>query len=301
MRQGFGAPRKRRRGGRRVTLLRLSREASRGRARRVPHIRLTALTVSPAAAVLAVLGIGALLAEHSGSSLDKFWGPVFSSQNPILICVGNRDQPDQPNASPGPNTGTSQPLTLREFHALNSQKVFLDDAITLAKVTGLLQEKGRRFRIVSHSAVTFADLQSSPAVLIGRRSNDWTTSLVSHLRFSIEHDTVLHVMVIKDKKNPSRHDWSVDPSVPWLQNTRDYALVVRALNPKTSRIEVMATGLTAYGTLAAGEFLTDPVQLQKLEAYAPASWEHKNLAVVLSADIINASVGSPNVVAADFW
>jgi len=260
--------------------------------RRRPGVN--ALTISAAAAILAVLGIGALLAEHSPGALDKFWGPVLSSQNPILICVGNRDQPDQA-------AGTGLPMTLRDFHALNSQKVFLDDAITLAKVTGLLQEKKRRFRIVSHAAVTFADLQGSPAVLIGRRSNDWTASLVSQLRFSIEPGTVPHVMVIKDKKNPSRHDWSVDPSVPWLQNTRDYALVVRALNPKTSQIEVMATGLTAYGTLAAGEFLTDPVQLQKLEAFAPASWEHKNLAVVLSADVINASVGAPNVVAADFW
>jgi hypothetical protein len=268
-----------------------SPRASEGPRRR---LGVNALTISAAAAILAVLGIGALLAERSTGSLDKFWGPVLSSQNPILICVGNRDQPDQA-------ASTALPMTLRDFHALNSQKVFLDDAITLARVTGLLQQKGRRFRIVSHAAVTFADLQGSPAVLIGRRSNDWTDSLVSHLRFSIEPGTVPHVMVIRDKKNPSRHDWSVDASVPWLQNTKDYALVVRALNPKTSQIEVMATGLTAYGTLAAGEFLTDPVQLQKLEAFAPASWEHKNLAVVLSADIINASVGAPNVVAADFW
>jgi hypothetical protein len=64
---------------------------------------------------------------------------------------------------------------------------------------------------------------------------------------------------------------------------------------------VTAAGLTSYGTLAAGEFLTNPAQLKKLEAYAPRAWENKDLAIVLSTEVIKASVGSPNVVAAEFW
>lgn len=273
-------------------------------ARRSHSRRVTVLTVAAAAALLLAIGIGIGFADRSGTTLDRFWRPVLSSQNPILLCIGNWDQPHGPaqvGVPPTPGTGADQPVTLRDFHALNSQKVSLDDALTLAKLTGLLQGKGRQFRIVPHSAVTFADLQSGPAVLIGRRSNDWTTGLASQLRFSIEHGTAPHTMLIRDKKNPSRHDWSIDTSAPYLDTTRDYALVVRVLNPKAGQVAVMASGLTAYGTLAAGEFLTNPAQLQKLEAYAPVSWEHKNMAIVLSADVIKASVGSPNVVAADFW
>jgi hypothetical protein len=274
-------------------------------ARRVRPILIIALAVSALAAVLlGTLGVGIRISQRSGSTLDRFWRPVLSSQNPILLCIGNWDQPHgsaQAGVPQTPETDTGRAMTLRDFHSLESQKVFLDDALTLAKVTGLLQGKGRRFRIVPHSAVTFADLQNGPAVLIGRRSNDWANSLVSQVRFSIEHGTAPHTMVIRDKKNPSRRDWSINTSTPYLSATRDYALVVRVLNPKAGQVAVMASGLTAYGTLAAGEFLTNPAQLEKLEAYAPGSWERKNLAIVLSADVIKASVGSPNVVAADFW
>ena len=259
------------------------------------------LTISAAAVVLAALGTGMLSWDRSGSTLDRFWRPVLSPANPVLLCIGNLEWPresvqgDARQADPT----TDRSMTLEGFHSKNSQKVFLDDAITLAKVAGLLQVKGQSFRIMSHSSATFDDLQNSPAVLIGLRSNFWTSSLISQLPFSVERQA--HTLIVRDKRNPSRHDWSIDISAPYLETTRDYALVVRVLNPKTGQMVVTAAGLTAYGTLAAGEFITNPAQLKKLEAYAPEDWEHKNLAIVLSTDVIKASVGSPEVVAANVW
>jgi hypothetical protein len=263
--------------------------------------RLVAILTVSAAVVLAALGTGMLSSDRSGSTLDRFWRPVLSPANPVLLCIGNLEWPresvqgDARQADPT----TDRSMTLEGFHSKNSQKVFLDDAITLAKVAGLLQVKGQRFRIMSHSSATFDDLQNSPAVLIGLRSNFWTSSLISQLPFSVERQA--HTLIVRDKRNPSRHDWSIDISAPYLETTRDYALVVRVLNPKTGQMVVTAAGLTAYGTLAAGEFITNPAQLKKLEAYAPEDWEHKNLAIVLSTDVIKASVGSPEVVAANVW
>jgi hypothetical protein len=258
------------------------------------------LTVAAAAVFLAAPAIGTLFSERSGSTLDRFWRPVLSPANPILLCIGNLEWPrESAQGEPAANTDAGRSMTLEDFHSHKSQKVFLDDAITLAKVAGLMQEKGQRFRIMSHSTATFGDLQNGPAVLIGLRSNFWTGSLIGQLRFSVEQG--IHTLTIRDKRNPSRRDWFIDISAPYLQTTRDYALVVRVLNPKTGQMVVTAAGLTAYGTLAAGEFLTNPAQLKKLEAYAPKDWEHKNLAIVLSTDVIKASAGSPDIVAADFW
>ena len=63
----------------------------------------------------------------------------------------------------------------------------------------------------------------------------------------------------------------------------------------------MVAGMTHYGTLAACEFLTDPAQLAKLDGYGPKGWEAKNLAIVLSTEVIKDSTGAPKIVAGDFW
>jgi hypothetical protein len=279
-------------------------ELVKSRTRRI-RSRLVAISILSAAAVaLVALGIGLQASQRSGSTLDKFWRPVFSPPNQILLCIGNWDRPPgsaQVSTPQADSTDTNPLMTLRAFHGLESQKVFLNDAITLAKIAGLVQGKGQRFQIMSHSNATFADLQNGPAVLIGLRSNFWTGSLVSQLRFGVERGAAPHTLVITDKKNPSRHDWYLDSSTPYMQATKDYALVVRALDPKTGQMVVAAAGLSCFGTLAAGEFLTNPSQIKKLEAYAPRDWEHKNLAIVLSIDVIKASIGAPNVVAAEFW
>jgi len=38
----------------------------------------------------------------------------------------------------------------------------------------------------------------------------------------------------------------------------DYAIVTRVVDPTTERTVVMVAGIEGYGTLIAGEFITDP-------------------------------------------
>jgi hypothetical protein len=148
--------------------------------------------------------------------------------------------------------------------------------------------------------VTFADLHSSPSVLIGFKNNYWTTNLAARLRFTVEEGPA-HTRVMRDRKNPGRNDWSIDLSTAYDEHSTDYALVVRTVDPKTEQLVVMAAGMTHFGTLAACEFLTDPAQLAKLDAYGPKGWERKNIALVLSTEVIKDSTGAPKIVAADFW
>jgi len=259
------------------------------------RFRLVAISmVAVAATVVSVLAIRASTA-NLGRTSSGFWQPVLQSPNPILVCIGAWNQAGEA-AQPGPARVDNQTAqTIR-----GSERVFLDDAIALAKFAGWLQQNGRPYRILLPSRVTFADLQTSPAVLIGF-NNFWTTSLGDRIRFTMERGPAPDTRILRDKKNPSRNDWSIDLSTPYNQPTTDYALVVRALDPKTGQIVVTAAGLTHFGTLAAGEFLTNPEQLKKLDAYGPYDSKRKNVAIVLSTEVIRGSPGSAKIIATDFW
>jgi hypothetical protein len=246
--------------------------------------------------VVACLAASLFLAKRQ-DPIERFWGPLWSSKAEVLICVGNLEGGRQAD---GTASGESVPLTLRDFHRTESEIVHVDDAITLARIAGLIRAKGKPYRIASQTEATFTDLQNGPAVLIGLMNNDWTGRLVQNLRFTVEHPT-REVILIRDRDNPSRNDWSVDYSMPYLNVTRDYALVLRVSDPKTEQMVVTVAGISAFGTLAAGEFLTNPNEIRKIEAIAPKGWEKKNLEMVLSMDVIRGRPGHANVVAARFW
>ena len=228
--------------------------------------------------------------------IDRFWSPLWSSQGEFLICVGNLEGGRQADGG----AGTIAPVTLRDFHQAASEVVHVNDAITLSRISALVQSKGKPYRIASQTEVTFADLQNGPSVLIGLMNNDWTGRLVQNLRYTVErpaHDVIL----IRDHDNPSRNDWSVNYSTPYLNINKDFALVLRVSDPKTDQMTVTVAGISAFGTLAAGEFLTNPNEIRKIEAVAPKGWKNKNLELVLSVDVIRGKPGHADIVAAHFW
>jgi hypothetical protein len=226
-------------------------------------------------------------------ALARFWGPILDGSRPVVLCVG----PPRPAAQqPDPEA-----LTVADFHHLPSQRVALSDAITLARLAGLLQERHRAYRVSQQAVTTFADLQGGPAILIGANNNEWTLRLMQNLRFAPEQTPNGSHGWIRDRQHPERKVWLADFTAAHRSLTRDYALVSRWLDPKTEQPVVVAAGLTRWGTLAAGEFLTRAAHLEKLEAKAPPGWERRNLQVVLSTDIINGSSGPPAIVAVHFW
>ncbi len=263
---------------------------------------LVAVSVAAVAVVLvSIWAIGASRAHSPERALYGFWQPVLQSQSPVLVCIGDWTESGRP-VLPGvaraadEDSGQSPSGAFRKV-----DKVFYSDAVALAKIAGLLQENGRAFRILPHSRVAFADLQTSPVVLIGLLNNSWTASLGSRLRFGVQRGATPNILILRDKKNPSRNDWSVDMSTPYDQPTHDYALIVRELDPQTGQIVLTVGGITHLGTTAAGDFLTNPEQIRKLDAYRPNDWEHKNVAIVLSTEVIKGSPGSAKILATDFW
>lgn len=253
--------------------------------------------IAAACLILIASGAAVMVVLRQREPFENFWKPVMTSRGPVLLCVGNLAGG---RGSPVAGSDPVPTITLGDFHRLDSETVHIYDAVTLAKFAGLMQARGKQFRLVSQSDATFDDLQHGPAVLVGLLNNDWTERLLPNLRFTIQNPTSSKV-VIHDLKNPSNQDWSVDFATPYLNVTRDYALVLRIADPETEHTVVMVAGITVFGTFAAGDFLTSKDEMRKLAAIAPPGWEKKNMEIVLSTDVIRGQSGPATIVAAQFW
>ena len=252
--------------------------------------------VSSGAVALACV-VAATLALRPRSAFESFWKPVLSSPAPVLLCVGNLEGGRGSAAS---EAGLSPAMTLKEFHSSAIEMVHAYDAMTLARFAGLMQARGRQYQLASQSDATFTDLQKGPAILVGLMNNGWTERLVPQLRFTVEQRSPRRI-AIRDRTNPANAGWVVDYDTPYLDVTKDYAIVLRMADPKTEQTVVAAAGITVFGTFAAGEFLTDPNEMKKLAAEAPFGWEGKNVELVLATDVIRGRSGPATIVAAQFW
>jgi len=228
---------------------------------------------------------------------DKFWNPILSSHSPVLLCIGNVEGGRRP---PEETPVLSPTMPLSDFHNSPAETVNVYDSFTMARFAGLIAAHGKQFQFASQSDATFNELQNGPTILVGLLNNNWTERLVSRLRFYVAQPTTNQVS-IRDRNNPQNHDWAIDYGTPYLDVTRDYALVLRMVDPKTEQMVVVAAGITVFGTTAAADFLTNRHEMKKLEAIAPRGWENKNMEIVLSTDVIRGQSGPATIVAAQFW
>ena len=240
---------------------------------------------------------GVALLLQPRDPFEAFWKPVLTSRAPVLLCIGNVAGG---RGAPGEVPNQSATLSLDEFHMSPAETINVYDVITMTKFATLMVARGQRFELKAQSDVTFTDLQRGPAVLIGLMNNSWSERLVPDLRFTVEYTTPKKV-IIRDRKNPLNQDWTIDYSTPYLDVSRDYALVLRMADPKTEQTVVVAAGITVFGTYAAGDFLTNRNEMRKLAAIAPPGWEKKNMELVLSTDVIRGRSGPATIVAAQFW
>jgi hypothetical protein len=266
-----------------------------------PHrgMRWNRTVVGAAAAGVLALIIAARVLVALADPFSVFWGPILSSPAPILLSVGNLEggQTKQPAASPEPPL---VPLTMRAFHTLPSQTVHIADATALARFAGLLESHHKAYRIATQTETDFRDLQNGPAILIGLLNNDWTGRLVGKLRFMVDRPAP-GMVIIRDSQQPSRTDWSMNYLTPLADITKDYAIVVRALDPKTDQLVVTVGGISVFGTLAAAQFLTSERDLRQIESQAPKGWRQRNLELVLSTEVIRGKSGRARIVAMQFW
>ena len=218
-------------------------------------------------------------------------GPGLGRTDSVLVCLGvfqNR-----------PTDGSAPPADPTHRQVMWNDRVAFADAVTMAKLAGLLQAHGKQYDIRGSSTLTLEDMHKSPTILIGAFDNPWTLALSHRLRFTFEFEPAGRL--IRDRQNPANVAWHGDFQRPYSQVTEDYAVVSRYKDPEAERMMVVVAGMGKDGTAAAGEFVTDAHYLEALSSKAPANWEHKNLQVVLATEVINGNPGPPRVLATYFW
>ena len=254
--------------------------------------KLTASLALNAVLVLALVYAGRS-ALGPASTLEKFWNPVFASSSPILICVGLRDGRPVAPTGQAPQIQTATDTTDPLLH-----RVSMAELLALSRVTSYAGERHARYRILDPVSTSFSDLQNQPTVLIGVGNNDWTKQIAGQLRYSFLLGDRGPTAVL-DRQKPGVVNWRRASDA--TGDTKDYAIVSRLVDPRVEQEVVIIGGIGPHGTQAAGEFVTNPDQIRKLEAYAPSGWGQKNLQVVLSTEVVKGSSGPPKIEAAYFW
>jgi hypothetical protein len=212
------------------------------------------------------------------TALDQFWAPVVEPAKSVLVCIGRiRDADGRTRGVP------------------------FSDATTMARITGVLQAHGQPFIIRAEDLATFGDLRQNPVVLIGAFNDSWSLRLANSGRFTL-HQEGGHDW-IQDQQNPSARTWQIThvPGAPPDSQKQDFALISRVIDPATDRIMIMVGGLYGYGTIAAGEFLSDPKYMAAFASQAPAGWQKKNLQIVISTEVIKGNSGPPKQLAFYAW
>jgi hypothetical protein len=245
--------------------------------------------------VLIVLACAGLAWTHPRpTNLDKFWAPVLGSADPVTVCfpqshfngITLRDASD-----PTQQHHLDEPMS----------GVVLDDLQPLTSLSGMLDMRHQRYRLMGEDTATLTDLRQGPTIFIGAFDNAWTLRLTRGLRFRFGNDLQMMHFWIEDTQGSHTH-WGIDRQIQEATNNyRDYAIVARFKDANTGKLTVIVAGIARGGTVAAGEFLTQPGEIDALQSRAPKGWDGQNMEVVLSTEIIDGRSSPPTVEATYFW
>jgi hypothetical protein len=249
--------------------------------------------------VAAVLGaVAVLLWQHlqRPASVQGFWTPVLNSGNPVLLCVA--DQNEYSDIALRDADDPNHQITLHE----NVTAVVIDDLNPIIHIAGILQSSGSKYSLKGEGATSLVDLRSGPTIFVGAFDNAWTLRLTRNLRYHFANNSDMTEFRVIDSQDLNGHHWVVNRIEQMATNNyRDYAIVARFTDVTTGQLEVVVAGVARGGTIAAGEFLTDPSDQAQLQRIVQDSGAKKNMEIVLSTQIINGESGTPRVEAAYYW
>jgi DNA-binding winged helix-turn-helix (wHTH) protein len=251
------------------------------------------------ASLVALLGCLAAMyawkAMHK-SAFDFFWGPVLSTNEPVLICIADQNQ--YAAVALRDTADPTRQILLKD----NLTAVVIDDLNAVIQVTGILKSNDRQYSLKGEGATTLTDLRNGPTVFVGAFDNAWTLRLTNPLRYHFANDSEMTQFRIVDRESPSQPNWRIDRLEQMATNNyRDYAIVARFTDGNTGKLALVIAGIGRGGTIAAGELVTNPTYLAQLAAAARASGNKKNMEIVLSTQIIDGQPGSPKIEATYFW
>jgi len=254
------------------------------------------------------------LLDWRRSSLEQFWSPILDAPGTVLISLGQpvaynlvsaqaQDRIQAAAADPASARATfaSGPIAKNELVILRDRYLALGDAVCLARLASLLEKHGKQYRIRGEGSTSSSDLRENAAVLIGAFDNHWTLRAASQLRFTFVKDSARETDMVRDRLHPERTDWKLTGAWPYWDIPNDYAIVSRLLDTDSDRPVVLAAGITHFGTMAAGELLSNPKYFSEVVQHLPAGWQKKNLQIVLRVPVEQGTSGHPRVLATQVW
>ncbi len=245
-----------------------------------------------AAAVLMAAGATVWLGTRPAvTTLDEFWAPVLNGATPVQVCASY-----VPVYGVDIDPTITPPASVKDFTLLTDQFVGGGDLIATSRLAAMLTRLHRAYRVKVGDAVSFTDLRSGPAILVGFSYTKWK-EISNQMRFFV--DGFRRPAGITDSGKPT--GW-VLPELPRDRHTtEDYAIVSRVFHPDTHAMLVEIAGITQYGTDAAADLITNADLIADAFRNAPAGWQKKNLQLVLHVKVISGSPSSPTVVKQYFW
>lgn len=230
------------------------------------------------------------------SPFSLFWAQILETPEPALFCIADQNQYSfitlRDAAEP------ARQVVLKD----NLSAVVIDDLDTIVRVAAALRAHGKQYQLKGEERTSLSDLRNGPSIFIGAFDNAWTLRLTKPLRFHFANNSDMTQFRIVDGNNPSAQGWVVDRTQQMATNNyTDFAILARFTDSNTGKPAIIIAGIGRGGTIAAGEFLTDPDDLSKLLRIVQTAGNKKNLEIVLSTQIIDGQPGSPKVEASYFW
>ncbi len=225
------------------------------------------------------------------TALDQFWQPMLQGSQPVLLSASYVTvyALDRSPAEAGPPR-------LDEFTQLTDQFVGGGDLMGVARIGSMLSRLNHPWQVKLGPDVSFADLRTSPTVLVGYSYTRWK-EISREMRYFIDADT--RPLMVTDNGKPTK--WIVPHWGRDRRTDEDYAIVSRVFHPETHNMLLEIAGATQYGTNAAAELVSRPELLAEALRNAPAGWQNKNLQLVLHLRVISGTPASPVLVASYFW
>jgi hypothetical protein len=253
--------------------------------------------ITPRRAGLALLVLAAaalvvwLVARPAVTPLDEFWAPVLNGLTPVQLCASY-----VPVYGVDIDPSITPPSGVGDFTLLTDQFVGGGDLIATSRLVAMLTRLHRAYRVKVGNDVSFTDLRSGPAILVGFSYTKWK-QISNQMRFFV--DGYRRPAGITDDGKAT--EW-VLPALPRDRHTtEDYAIVSRVFHPDTHAMLVEVAGVTQYGTDAAADLITNPELMAEALRGAPSGWQKKNLQLVLHVKVISGAPSSPTVVKQYFW
>lgn len=228
------------------------------------------------------------------TTLDRFWAPLLHSQTPLIVCFPRHE------VTTLALRNAADPEQIQHLSE-SGMTISQDDLEPLVSLAGLLLIHHQALQLLGQDSASLTDLRRGPAIFLGAFDNAWTLRVTRGLRYRFGNDPEMKHFWIEDTEG-TRTRWQVDRSEQMATNNyRDYAIVARFVDPNTGQPAIVSAGIARGGTVAAGEFLTQPGNMEAMLRRAPRDWDGKNMEFVLSTEIIDGRSAPPKIEAMYFW